>query len=145
MNANALALTVAQPLDNAAARDLPLRGVLLATALVLGAAFFLSEHDLHISLDDAYTQTAEQMEMTAGGGNAVRRLAFPMIGAWGLLLLVTGQQRLKFDPLLAGSLALLLAWAGISFLWADDPGMCLRRLFVLGWRAIPPASFRFAS
>jgi exopolysaccharide production protein ExoQ len=132
MNATSLALPVARPLDNAKVFALPLRGVVLATALVLGAAFFLSEHDLHISLHDAYTQTAEQMEVTAGGGNAVRRLAFLVIGGWGMLLLVTGQQRLKVDPLLAGSLALLLAWAGVSFLWADDPGMCLRRLFVLG-------------
>jgi exopolysaccharide production protein ExoQ len=83
-------------------------------------------------LHDAYTQTAEQMELTAGGGNAVRRLAFLVIGGWGALLLVTGHERVKLDPLLAGSLALLAAWAGASFLWADDPGMCLRRLFVLG-------------
>jgi exopolysaccharide production protein ExoQ len=107
------------------------RWPLISAALVVGLAFFISEHDLRISLVDAYTQTADEMEVTAEGGNLLRRLAFPAIAAWGLVLLATSRDRLRLDPLLAGAIGLLLTWTGISVVWADDPDMCLRRLILL--------------
>jgi O-antigen ligase len=104
---------------------------LAATATVVALAFFLAGHDLKVSLAEAYTQNAEEMELAAAGGNALRRLAFIAVGGWGLLLLVTSKQPLRVAPLLAGSIGLLLALAAASFAWADDPAMCLRRLFTL--------------
>jgi hypothetical protein len=102
------------------------------TSLILGTAFFAAGHDWNISLADAYTQDAEEMEITAEGGNTLRRLAFIGLAGWGLLLLATSRQPLAVEPFLAGSLGLLAGLAATSFLWADDPGMCLRRLLVLG-------------
>src|SRR5438445_14498 len=49
----------------------------------------------------------------------------------GVLLVLTSKQPLRIDLLLAGSMGLLLALIGVSFVWADDPGMCLRRMFAL--------------
>src|SRR5437868_6745663 len=71
------------------------------------------------------------MEITASGGNTLRRAAFVMLGAWGCVLLAVGRASLKVDPLLAGSIGTLLGLAAISFVWTSDPGMCLRRLLTL--------------
>jgi O-antigen ligase len=103
----------------------------IGTGLIVALAFFLAGHDLRVSLAEAYTQNAEEMEISASGGNALRRLAFIVVGGWGLLLLAAARTSLNVDPLLATSIGLLLGLAGISFVWADDPGMCLRRLMTL--------------
>ncbi len=132
MSTAALPLTFSPPLvDRAAASSAAPRWLLVGTALVVGLAFFVASHDLNISLAVAYTQNAEEMEIAAAGGNALRRVAFLMVGAWGLLLLATGKQRFSVEPLLAGCMSLLIGMAGLSFLWADEPGMCLRRLLIL--------------
>jgi exopolysaccharide production protein ExoQ len=107
------------------------RWLVVGTAFAVGLAFFIATHDTHVSLAVSYTQNAEEMEIAAAGGNTLRRVAFLMLGAWGAILFAAGRQRVHIDPLLAGSLVLLLGLAGFSFLWADEPGMCLRRLFVL--------------
>jgi O-antigen ligase len=107
------------------------RWPLMGTAIIFGIAFFLAGHDLNVSLAEAYTQNAEEMEMAAAGGNSARRVALLLAAGWGATLLVASNQPVRLDPLLAGSLALLFALVGVSFVWADDPGMCLRRLFAL--------------
>jgi exopolysaccharide production protein ExoQ len=101
---------------------------LIITALVIGIGFFVAEHDLNVSRAISYTQDEEQMEVTAAGGNALRRAAFFGIATWGTGLLFSAHGRLKPEPLLAGGLAVLLGLAAISFLWSEDRGMCLRRL-----------------
>src|SRR5262245_34265412 len=68
------------------------RWPLVATAIVIGVTFFLSGHDLNISLAEAYTQDAEQMEIAAAGGNTLRRVTFLAVGAWGVMLLATSRQ-----------------------------------------------------
>lgn len=119
---------LAQPCQHASA--LP-RWALVATAVVIGVGFFCAGHDLHVSKAVAYTQTAEEMELAAGGGNALRRVAFLAVAAWGAALAVAGKRKLEIQPLLAAGLAALLSLTAISFVWADDPGMCLRRMFAL--------------
>lgn len=104
---------------------------LVITALVVGVAFFASGHDFFVSRAVSYTQTADEMEIAASGGNAVRRLAFFAMGGWGLVLLAIGKRRINVDWPLVASMSLLLGLAAASFLWADEPGMCLRRLMVL--------------
>ena len=116
--------------------ELAPRSLFIGTALAIGLAFFVATHDTHVSLAVAYTQNAEEMELATAGGNTLRRVAFLMLGGWGTVLLAAGKHRFCIDPLLGCSLALLLGLTGCSFLWADDPTMCLRRLFVLGCCAI---------
>ena len=56
-----------------------------------------------------------------------------------MVLLAIGKRRLNLDGPLVTSMGLLLGLAAASFLWADDPGMCLRRLMVLGCAVIGAA------
>jgi len=105
--------------------------LVLVSAAILGGGFFLASHEWRTSLKEAYTQSAEEMELTAEGGNAVRRAAFLAMAAWGLYLGVTRPTPLRLCFPLALSVCLVLGWALVSFLWADDPGLCLRRLLVL--------------
>src|SRR5438105_3831938 len=112
------------------------RWLLLATTFVVGLAFFVAEHDLRVSLAEAYTQNAEEMELAAAGGNAIRRVAFLALAAWGIVLLIAGRQRLIVDWPLVAAIGLLLSWTAASCLWAQDAGMCLRRLLVLGCSTI---------
>lgn len=132
MNSSVWPLTAARPLEEPVFPVAAPGWVLLATALIVGLAFFLSEHDLSISLDEAYTATADEMELAAGGGNPFRRLAFLVVAGWGLLLLATSKERMRLDWFLAGAIGMLLVWAGMSVVWTDDVGMCVRRLIVLG-------------
>jgi O-antigen ligase len=126
---SSLALNLAHQSSAARCDSATARWQLIGTAIVFGIAFFLAGHDLNVSLAEAYTQNAEEMEMAAAGGNTLRRAALLLAAGWGAILLARGKQTLRLDPLLAGSLALLFALVGVSFVWADDPGMCLRRLF----------------
>lgn len=117
---------------DALSREQPAPGWLVAvTAIVLGVGFFFTGHDLNVSQAVAYTQTAEEMELAAAGGNPLRRVAFAAIAAWSVLVLASGTRAWRVDFCLAASLSLLLALTGASFLWCDDPGMCLRRMFAL--------------
>lgn len=104
---------------------------LSATALIFGIGFFFTGHDLNISQAVAYTQTAEEMEIAASGGNSLRRVAFMAVAAWGLGLLAIGKRPLLISPVLGVGLVGLLSLTAISFVWSDDPGMCLRRMFSL--------------
>lgn len=100
-------------------------------AAVIGGIFFLMEHDLSISLDADYTQTAEEMETTSGGGNLIRRVGFFALASLGAYLLAVGRGRLQVRwPLLVTILA-YFGWCFASVTWAGDPGICLRRLIVL--------------
>jgi O-antigen ligase len=72
------------------------------------------------------------MELTAAGGNLVRRVALFAAAGWGVLLVLGSKQKVHVEPLLFGSLVALGGLAAASFLWADDSGMCLRRLFAAG-------------
>lgn len=107
------------------------RWALVVTAFIVAVAFFASGHDFFVSRAVSYTQTADEMEIAASGGNAVRRLAFFGLGGWGLVLLAIGKRQVNVDLPLVASMGLLLSFAAASFLWADEPGMCLRRLMVL--------------
>jgi exopolysaccharide production protein ExoQ len=106
---------------------------IVGVALIVTAAFFFAEHSLDISLVDAYTQTAEEMELAAGGGNTARRLTFLVLAAVGGVLLIgpRGSQLSVHWPL-AAAIGAYLALCAASILWSIDPGMCLRRVLVLG-------------
>lgn len=102
-------------------------------ALVLGLAFFANEHNTRQSLKNDFTEGADEMVATAEGGNSLRRVAFLAIAATGGLAFVFARKTPLSGPSLPGFL--LFAFVGLCFvsvLWAQDRGMCVRRLFVLG-------------
>jgi len=128
---NANALAVAPSLD--VTSTLWHRLLFVITMWSIGLAFFVSEHNVNISRAQDYTQNAEEMMETAGGGNMLRRLAFFGIAGLGLTLLVVGPSRpLAIRWPLALLITAFLGWCFLSLLWAWSPSMCIRRLLVLG-------------
>ncbi|MDX1944667.1 MAG: O-antigen ligase family protein [Pirellulaceae bacterium] len=108
------------------------RWALALVAVLIGLAFFFTEHALDISLADAYTQTADEMEVTALGGNGLRRIIFLGIAGLGLWLVATARnQPLRVHWPLAGAIGGYLAISVASYLWSVDRGLCLRRLIVI--------------
>lgn len=115
----------------------------LTVAFFLLTAVFLStEHDPRVSLHESYTQSQEEMEAAAGGGNLLRRLAFFAIAGCGLygLFTVTKRQagelpqaghKLQFTGPLGYILLVFLGWCTLSVLWSNEPGMTVRRLLVV--------------
>ncbi len=127
---NAASNVVSLPANTA---DASSTWALAAVAAIVGLTFFLTEHSLDISLVDAYTQTADEMEVAATGGNAIRRVMFVAIAGLGLALWLGsrgGAWRVHWPLAVAMIAYLLVSFA--SCLWAADPGMCVRRLMVLG-------------
>jgi exopolysaccharide production protein ExoQ len=122
--------SIALPADPAAPTSS--RWAIAVVAAIIGLTFFLTEHSLDISLVEAYTQTAEEMELAAAGGNAIRRIMFVAIAALGLGLLLQsrGNAWRVYWPL-AAAMAAYLFVSFASYLWAADRGMCLRRLVML--------------
>jgi len=101
-------------------------------AAIVALAFFVSEHDVRVSLYDAFTETAEEMAASAAGGNALRRLAFLMLGGMGVAMAVASRrQPWRLNKLMATASLMLFGWAMLSILWSVDRGMCMRRLIVL--------------
>jgi exopolysaccharide production protein ExoQ len=101
-------------------------------AAIVATAFFISEHDVNVSLHEAFTESAEEMAASASGGNSLRRLAFLVLGGMGFCLAIAASKRpWRLNKPMALALGLLFGWTVLSFLWAIDPGMCLRRLIVL--------------
>ncbi|MEX2175328.1 MAG: O-antigen ligase family protein [Pirellulaceae bacterium] len=108
------------------------RWAVLGVAFLVGLAFFLTEHSLDISLVDAYTQTADEMELAASGGNSTRRIMFLALAGMGAWLLVQRRGNdLNLNWPLALAIGAYLSVSAASFVWAEDAGMCLRRLSVL--------------
>jgi O-antigen ligase len=98
---------------------------------VLGV-FLVCEHNPNISQAAAYTQSLDEMEVTAQGGNALRRVMFFLLGGVGLALAFsTWKKPWAVNPLLTISLLAVPLWCWASLTWALDFGMCFRRLIVL--------------
>ena len=77
------------------------RAYFVGTALILGLCFLMTEHDPTVSRHNDFSLSAEDMQAEAGGGNAIRRIAFLTIAAWGLagsLLTATGVFRDSRQP-----------------------------------------------
>jgi O-antigen ligase len=103
------------------------------TIVVLTGVFFFSEHwNSQVSALHDFTITGDEMAERSAEGDMGRRLAFPILGLFGVLLLLRrdGWQVHLQSPL-AYLLLGYLAWCVMSILWSDDPSLTMRRLGVL--------------
>jgi O-antigen ligase len=101
-----------------------------AIGLIVGLCFLSTEHNPSVSLHNDFALTAEEMQTDAGGGNTVRRVAFFLIAATGVVAGLGTGGRWRPRPVM---LALLLAatiWPALSIAWTDDFSLTLRRLIV---------------
>lgn len=109
------------------------RPVFWLTFCLLLPAFFLTEHSATISLADAYTGTADQMEMDAAGGNVIRRIVFLGLAGWGaLMLLLPSERRLRMSGGIGLCILGFAGWAFLSIFWSVDSSMTIRRCLAMG-------------
>ncbi len=130
----------------------------------MGVPFYLAGQSWSTSAAEAFTETADEMEAHASGGNALRQIAFLTLGGCGVWCLARDRRR-RARPLpawwspywpggktasllcewagvvrrshpVAWALALYLAWCFASVTWSHAPGQTVRKLVVLGcWTA----------
>jgi O-antigen ligase len=106
--------------------------LLWLSAIVLIVAFYFGTHDPMISLASDYLPSEEDLELTAGGGSFLRRVAFPSIAALGLVLVALSDRRAREgDKRLAGVVLFYLAWCALSMAWSAEPGLSFRRFIVM--------------
>lgn len=134
-SAQSVAHPLTQPLaliSGEPASQTALRVPVWLAALLIGGAFFLCDHSWRVSQAVAYSQSSEEMQITAEGGNTLRRLCFLGLAGLGVAFFACAPSQ-KSQPrwLLALPVIAYLGWAFSSVLWTTEPGMCLRRLIVL--------------
>jgi len=106
---------------------------LAAAIVVCATAFYLIEHNYTISQDlEALEESTVQLDEIVAAGNTTRRIAFALLGAFGLLGWILPGRR---DYRLVGAAEVLFCsyfvWCLASACWADDIGLTLRRFGVL--------------
>lgn len=118
---------------DAARDDTPARSWVLPTAVVVGLTFYLTDHHFFTSRSEAFAGTAESYEAAAGGGNAIRRLAFLSLGVLGTLGLLVAAPARKARTVGLGGLLLVayVGWCVLSIAWSDARDVTVRRVFVL--------------
>ena len=106
--------------------------LLLPTILFLMAAFFASELDWDVSLQEDYAIAADEAEDMVAGGQGSRKISFSAIGLFGLImLLVPSRNRLQFGSI---PFLLILAYLGLcacSLVWSDAPWLTIKRVAIL--------------
>ncbi|QDT17758.1 O-antigen ligase family protein [Alienimonas californiensis] len=136
----------------------------LAAAFLVGIPFYFAGQSWNTSAAAAFTETAEEMEARASGGNALRQIAFLTLGGCGVWCLARDRRHQArprpawWSPRMPGgrlagllrewagvarrahpvawTLALYIAWCFASVLWSHEPGQTVRKLVVLGcWTA----------
>jgi O-antigen ligase len=109
----------------------PLAAALVAA--VIGAAFFVIDHDLQTSIHLSDATTVEEAGGRIEAGSVLRPAAFLSVGAMGLVLACRrgGRRPALADPLTL-SVLLLAAWSALSIAWSDDRFLTAKRVVELG-------------
>jgi O-antigen ligase len=104
----------------------------LAAAVVLGVAFFLTEHNVLTSKLEAYGTTAEELEAQAAGGKWTNQVGFSLVGLLGLGLLASrGGRPVSLTGALPWLVLAAVAWCLASALWSVDPPRTAKRGAIL--------------
>ncbi|QDT66170.1 O-antigen ligase family protein [Calycomorphotria hydatis] len=112
----------------------------LIIGTMIGGMFYMTEHGWNTSKSEAFTQTAEEMQATAAGGNTIRRFAFLGLAALGTIGLFYGRDRAcRITSFAIPMLGLYFFWCLSSVLWADSIGFTLRRVIVLAFYVLGAA------
>lgn len=103
------------------------------TAMIVAGAFFATDHDVNISLQEGFSYSADHLSELTQGGNRIRQAAYLSLAGMGACLLLVSRSRpLHPDGLLFPLILSFVVWIGASVTWSTDPGITLRRLFVFG-------------
>lgn len=128
-------LAIAEPEASAAPAEQPVAVAIgwhvVAMAVVVGAAFFAIDHDLHTSLRESYASTEAEMEEMTEGGNSLRRVAFLSIAALGLIGLAASRDQRFPVGMIGLAMIAVVGWAAASYFWSIDDETTARRWLVL--------------
>lgn len=113
----------------------------LALAVVVCAGvFFVVNHDTSVSLREYFSYSMNETETLLETSHWQRPLGFSTFAAFGVYcLLQKGRRSVTFRSPLAISLLALVAWCMASVVWADDPGLTLKRVGILVFSLIGAA------
>jgi O-antigen ligase len=100
--------------------------------VVVGVAFFCTEHNLLITRMDMYGTTQDELETNAAGGKLANQVGFSLIAALGgVLLLLPGGRRWRLGGVLPGLMLFLSAWCLASSLWSINAIQTAKRGIIL--------------
>lgn len=126
----AIAASIALPVDEVSRRHI----VMALLALLTFATFFIVEHSLTMSLTSENGEDAEFVEVdldaNVESGSALRKIGFLAFGAAGLLTFAFRSQPLNWGAIAPWTATAFLIWLALSWGWATDRGLCLRRVIV---------------
>jgi O-antigen ligase len=109
----------------------PLAAALVAA--VIGAAFFVIEHDLKKSVEVSEGLVLEDIRDPIETGSALRQTAYLSLGGLGLVLLCRRDgRRLSLSEPAALAILLLAAWSAASLAWSDDRYLTFKRIVTFG-------------
>jgi O-antigen ligase len=124
---------MSQSIPNSVPAPAPGRAALLGlAAVVLGTAFFCTEHNLFVSQMEVYATTLEDLEANAAGGKLKNQVGFSLVALLGVFLLLRrGGRPWSGRGLLPLLVLFFVGWCLTSALWTVDPGRTVRRLGVM--------------
>lgn len=115
------------------------RSLALAVVVCAGVFFFVN-HDTSVSLREYFSYSMNETETLLETSHWQRPLGFSTFAAFGVYcLLQKGRRSVTFRSPLAISLLALVAWCMASVVWADDPGLTLKRVGILVFSLIGAA------
>jgi exopolysaccharide production protein ExoQ len=103
--------------------------IFLAAALTL--TFFIADHDLWYSVHPFESKAPDVFADEMASGSLKRQVCFLFIGAVSAITWFRYRDRRRVKrSFLALMLSAFAVWAGLSVLWANAPGLALRRIIV---------------
>ncbi len=106
-----------------------IRPVIVGTIGLYSLAFFLIDHNFRVSFVPDDPEVARSVITSISVGSPLRRFAAFLLVFSGVVFFLKARRpdfKSHQGPLYL--VALYLAWAWLSYFWADDPGLVLRRV-----------------
>jgi len=101
--------------------------------LILTVLFFIAGHDWLIStgLKENFEVTADEFRISVTEGRWWRRVAFLMLGLYGIISLTQKREfRFKINGILGWLILFYFFWSFLSLFWGKDTALIFRRLVV---------------
>jgi len=100
---------------------------------LLGFLFFMTNHDVFVSLLPDYAHYDDTVIDVAIGTNFVRRITFFLLAGMGIWLArYSAKTEWSFNPWIALPMLAYFTWCCVSVVWSVEPGMGLKRVITLG-------------
>ena len=114
-----------------------LTAALILAAIIVGTAFFLTEHRVLSSKLEEFGTTADRLSADASGEQMKNLVGFSLIAALGFAYAVwPSESQFRGLNLLAMLIVGYLLWCAASVLWTEDSWRTIKRLVILSFCAL---------